>query len=181
MALGQHDGADRVVEVQVLAADQPRDVGRQRFGGQRAGRDNHRLAVGRVRQRQHFLAHDRDEGMLVDSLVIVSAKRSRSTARAAPAGTRLASAARMTSDPSRRISSLSKPDGVIELVAAEGVAADELGEPIRLVHRRRPHRPHLVQRHRHAADATCQAASNRPGRRRHHDAQLSTLNSELST
>ena len=42
-------------------------------------------------------------------------------------------------------------DGVIELVAAEGIAADELGEPIGLVDGRRPHRPHFVQRDRHAA------------------------------
>ena len=36
-------------------------------------------------------------------------------------------------------------DGVIELVAAEGVAADELGELVGLVDGRRPHRPHLVE------------------------------------
>ena len=81
----------------------------------------------------------------------VSANRSRSTASAAPAGTRLASAARMTSEPSRRISSFEQADGVIELVAAEGVAADELGEAVGLVDGGRPHRPHLVQRDRHAA------------------------------
>ena len=46
---------------------------------------------------------------------------------------------------------LEQADGVIELVAAEGVAADQLGEPIGLVHGRRTHRPHLVQRDAHAA------------------------------
>ena len=41
--------------------------------------------------------------------------RSRSTASAAPAGTRLASAARMTSEPSRRISSFSRPTALSSL------------------------------------------------------------------
>ena len=45
---------------------------------------------------------------------------------------------------------LEQADGVVELVAAEGVAADELREPIGLVDGRRAHGPHLVQRDRHA-------------------------------
>ncbi len=44
---------------------------------------------------------------------------------------------------------LEETDGVIEFVAAEGVAADELGETVGLVHRGRPHRPHLVEDDRH--------------------------------
>src|SRR5581483_5209934 len=40
---------------------------------------------------------------------------------------------------------------VIELVAAEGVAAHQLGEPVGLVDRSRPNRPHLVERDRNAA------------------------------
>ena len=35
-------------------------------------------------------------------------------------------------------------NSVIELVAAEGIAADELGKPIGLVDRGRPHRTHFV-------------------------------------
>src|SRR5256886_13344381 len=42
-------------------------------------------------------------------------------------------------------------DGVIQLVAAKRVAADELGEPIGLVYRGWSDRPHLVERHRHAS------------------------------
>src|SRR5262249_12692393 len=42
---------------------------------------------------------------------------------------------------------LQQPDRVIELVAAERVAADELCELVRLVHGSRPQRAHLVQRH----------------------------------
>ena len=40
--------------------------------------------------------------------------------------------------------------GVIELVAAERVAAHQLGEPIGFVDGRGTHRPHFVQRDRHA-------------------------------
>ena len=47
--------------------------------------------------------------------VIACEKRSRSTASAAPAGTRCASAARMTSEPSRRISSFSSPTALSSL------------------------------------------------------------------
>src|SRR5262245_23713201 len=47
--------------------------------------------------------------------VTVSANRSRSTANAAPAGTRLASAARITSESSRRISSFSRPTALSSL------------------------------------------------------------------
>ena len=54
-------------------------------------------------------------GWRASSPVTASAKRSRSTASAAPAGTRLASAARMTSEPSRRISSLSRPTALSSL------------------------------------------------------------------
>ncbi len=49
--------------------------------------------------------------------VMNSANCPRSTASAAPAGTRVASAARMTSDPSRRISSLSSPTALSSLSA----------------------------------------------------------------
>ena len=37
-----------------------------------------------------------------------------------------------------------QPDGVIDLVGAERIAADELGQSVGLMHGGRPHRPHLV-------------------------------------
>jgi hypothetical protein len=43
-----------------------------------------------------------------------------------------------------------KADRVVEFVAAEGVAADELGELVGLVNKRRSDRPHLVQDDPHA-------------------------------
>ena len=54
-------------------------------------------------------------GCAASVCVISAANRSRSTARAAPAGTRLISAARMTSDPSRRISSFNSPTALSSL------------------------------------------------------------------
>ena len=48
-------------------------------------------------------------GSRSSAAVIPCANRARSTARAPPAGTRVSSATRITSDPSRRISSLSSP------------------------------------------------------------------------
>ena len=43
--LGQHDRADRVVEIEVIAADEARDVARQRVGRERPRRDDHGLPV----------------------------------------------------------------------------------------------------------------------------------------
>ena len=90
-------------------------------------------------------------GWAASSPVTISANRSRSTASAAPAGTRLASAARITSDPRRRISSLSRPTALSSLSPRKELLQHQLGEPVGLVNRGRPRRPHLVQRHRHAA------------------------------
>ena len=45
---------------------------------------------------------------------------------------------------------LDQADGVVDLVGAERIAADELGEAVGLVHGRRAHRAHLVDRHVHA-------------------------------
>ena len=54
---------------------------------------------------------------------------------------------------------LQQADGVVELVAAKGIAADQLGEPVGLVDGGRRDGPHLVQHDRHAQDAACHAAS----------------------
>ena len=37
-----------------------------------------------------------------------------------------------------------QPDGVVDLVGAERIAADQLGQSVGLMHGGRPHRPHLV-------------------------------------
>ncbi len=54
-------------------------------------------------------------GCDVTAAVISSEKRFRSTARAAPAGTRTESATRITREPSRRISSLRRPTALSSL------------------------------------------------------------------
>ena len=64
-ALGEDDRADCVVEIEVIAADQPDQIGRQRVGGQRAGGDDYRLTVGRFGDRRDFVAHNRDERMVL--------------------------------------------------------------------------------------------------------------------
>ena len=46
---------------------------------------------------------------------------------------------------------LQQSDGVIELVDAKLVGADQLGEPVGLVNCGRSHRPHLVEGDTHAA------------------------------
>ena len=78
----------------------------QRRAGQRAGGDDRRM----VGQRVDPLAHDRDVRMRRRrARVTSSAKASRSTASADPAGTLCWSAQRMISEPSRRISWWSRP------------------------------------------------------------------------
>ena len=59
----------------------------------------------------------------------------------------------MTSEPSRRISSLSRPTALSSLSPRNELLQTSSARPIGLVHGRRPHRPHLVQRDRHAARA----------------------------
>src|SRR6185369_17979533 len=61
-ALGEHNRTDRVVEIQVLRANQKRDVGGQRLGGQWTGRDDDRLLPGGGRNRDHLLAKDANQG-----------------------------------------------------------------------------------------------------------------------
>jgi hypothetical protein len=54
----------------------------------------------------------------------------------------------MTSEPPHLL--LQETDGVIQLVAAKGVRADQLGAVPRLVHGRLPDRTHLVNDDRYA-------------------------------
>ena len=48
--VGQDDRADRIVEVQVIAANEPHDVGGQRLRRQRPGGHDHRIALGSTRE-----------------------------------------------------------------------------------------------------------------------------------
>jgi len=64
--------------------------------------------------------------MLVRAAVIVSANRSRSTASAAPAGTRLAQPRASRATPSRRISSLEEPTALSSLLFSEFITKTDL-------------------------------------------------------
>ena len=105
---------------------------------------------GSVGMRGDFLAHDGDQRMrrdrvgdrLREALAIDGQRRARRHA------VRVGRAHDQRAEPPHLL--LQEADGVIELVAAERVGADELGEPIGLVDRGRPHRPHLVEHHAHA-------------------------------
>ena len=149
--------------------DERRDARRQRRRRQRAGGDDHRAArrrgIGHV---GHFLAHHGDERVgRRPPRSPRSANRSRSTASAAPAGTRTASATRITSEPSRRISSLRRPTALSSLSLRKELLQTSSARLVGPVHRRRAHRPHLVDR-RPAGRARRPATRprTRPGRRR---------------
>ena len=71
-------------------------------------------------------------------------KTSRSTASAAPAGTLASSAQARSRLPSARNSALSRPWALHEFGGLEGIAADQLGQPVRLMRRGRDHRAHLA-------------------------------------
>ena len=65
--LGQDDRTDRIVEVEVVRADECRDVGREVIRGERSGRDNRRNAVGCGNARDLATDHG-DAAMTVDRL-----------------------------------------------------------------------------------------------------------------
>ena len=79
-----------------------------------------------------------------------SANRSRSTASAAPAGTRVVVCGPHDDRAQAAHLVLEDADRVIELVAAKGIAADQFREAIRLVNRGRTYRAHLVEHDWHA-------------------------------
>ena len=149
-ALRENDGADGVVEIEMRAADELREVGRERLRRQWSGGDDDRMARGGIRDSVDFFADDRDErmrGQLAgDDLGEPLAIDGESGARGNPAGFRGAHHER--AEPPHFF--FEEADGVIELVAAEGIAADQFGEAIGFVHGGRAHRPHLVERDRHA-------------------------------
>ena len=137
--------------VDETGADQPREIVRQRFGGERTRRDDYRVALGGRGNRGDFFAREGDKRMtgqhrrdrLREPLAVHGERRAgRDTAFFRGAHHERAQAAHLL---------LEKPHGVVEFVASKGVAADQLGEAIGLVHRRGARRPHLVERHRHAA------------------------------
>src|SRR6185503_18510876 len=145
--LGVDDGRDGVVEVEVLGAEQRLQRGGERWRSERAGGD-HR---GSGRHLRHLFAAHLDQRVRGQPLgdqrreaVAVDRQRAARRHRRGAGG----------GDHQRAEGlhlALEQAGRVLRLVAAQRVAADELGEGGGRVRRRRPYRPHLVQHHRHAA------------------------------
>ena len=114
----------------------------------------------RRRNRRDLFARQRDEGVLVNRL--------RHASREQLAVDRERSAGGHASDLGGMHDERVEPphlffqqtDGIVQLVSAEGIAADQLGETIRLVDFSRPDRPHFVDGDGNAPAAACQAASH---------------------
>src|SRR5258706_5144215 len=133
----------------MIAADETRDVSGKRLRSQRTRRDDHRSVRARLGNLAQFLTDDRDEGMIGerggDQLgETLTVHGERGTSRH-PAGFRDLHHERTETTHFF----LEKADGVIELVAAEGIAAHELGKAIRFVDCGWTDRPHLIERDGH--------------------------------
>ena len=148
--VGMDDGADRVEEIELLAADQRRELGGEIRRRQRTGRQDDRRARRRLGNPPHFLAPDLDQRFRLDG------RRNALREPLAVDGQRTASRhACLVADPhDQRIEPahlfLEQPHRVLQGGAAEGVAADQLRQPIGTVHRGRPNRTHFVERNRDA-------------------------------
>ncbi len=140
-----HNGRDGIVEMQMLLAGESSQGLGQGLGGQRPRGDHGGPLRVRVR---HFFPDDFDERLGFQGPGDVTPRNSpRSTARALPAGTRVAAAAAMIRESSRRISSLSSPTALSDPFGPEGIAAHQLPQQRRLVGRRKFHRLHLKKTH----------------------------------
>ena len=149
--VAMHDRRDRVEEGErVLAGERADGVG-ERGRGERAGRDDDAVPV-RPAAAPPPRARISISGCAASACVTAAEKPSRSTASAPPAGTWLASAARMTSEPSRRISSCSRPTALVSRSSERNeLEQTSSARPSVLCAVGAAHRPHLVQHHRHAA------------------------------
>jgi hypothetical protein len=130
--------------------DDARQVGGEGFRGEGPRGDDDGVALARSGNRGHFLAHDGQQRVLRErardrvgkTLAIHRERGARGYAA------RLGGAHHEGAEPPHLL--FQQADGVIELVAAERIAADELRQPIAPVNGSRPHRTHLVERGRHA-------------------------------
>jgi hypothetical protein len=148
IAVAMDDRRDRIEEGERVGAGRRADrLGERRR--QRAGGDDGRPEAGRASTRSRTSS---TLGWAASAAVTAAEKPSRSTARALPAGTRWASAARMISEPSARISAWSRPTALLlGIVGAEAVRADQFGKAVALVRRRRLARAaHFGEAHLHA-------------------------------
>ena len=141
---GLDDRRHRVVEVEILRAEEPAD---------RRGRARARSAA-RSRSRRSPPPGSRDTSSRTSSISgresrsppsRASAKTSRSIASASPAGTAAARAQRITSESSASISRFSRPTALRGIVGAKRVRADELRALVGLVRGGADRGTHLVE------------------------------------
>ncbi len=145
-----HDRRDRVEEGErVLVGELANGVGERRGGeGPVATMTLLQSAGGRPETSPRAISI---RGWSLSALVTAAEKPSRSTASAPPAGTWLASAARMISEPSRRISACSRPTALLAASSErnELEQTSSASPSVRCASVMRV-RPHLVQHHGHA-------------------------------
>src|SRR5262245_62994464 len=129
----------------MIAAHHGGNIGGKRIGRQWTGGNNHR-AVERLWNVRNFLAHERDARVRGDR--IRDAARELFAIDGECGTSRDARGVSGAHDDRTKTPHFlfQEPYGVIELVSTKGIAADELGELIRLVDRRRAHRAHLMER-----------------------------------
>ena len=162
--LAVDDGRDGVVEVEVRrcrGARASRSASAGEVSGPVATTTSPSRQVGRPPR-----AGARCRAWAASRSVMAAAKRSRSTARALPAGTACSRAAPMTSEPELFHLALEQARGVSRVVAAQRVRADQLGQAPVLCAPASPHRAHLVEHDRHAARARAGRRTRCPRARR---------------
>ena len=144
--VGDDDRRDRVVEVEVLGPEELADRAR-RAPATSAGPSRGRRALGRgisrTSSRTISISGQRRDRLRDGAGEDVAVHRERVARRQR----RRARATRMTSESSASISRFRSPTAFKRVVGPEGVGADELGEAVRLVRRRRDLRPHLEEPH----------------------------------
>ena len=146
------DGSDRIEEGQLILAADASDVLGEGRRGEGAGGDDGEAPDPSGWQRRDLLAPDGNQGLC---LQCVGHGRGKPIPvhRQCPAGRQLVPIAHgqdQRAQPPHLL--VQQAHGVAHgVVGAERVGADQLGQPVGPVRIGRPHRPHLVQHHRHAA------------------------------
>ena len=139
---GIDDRRDGVVEIQIVASRQLSDLRRERIGGERAARDDHRAAVGDV---DGFVAHKRDAGMGRKPLGDERGERFSVHGQGLPGrnGGGVGAGDDQRAEPAHL--GFEQAAGVRDVVGFERVRADDLGGVGASVRRGHLHRAHLDQ------------------------------------
>jgi len=146
-ALGVDDRRDGVIEVEVLAPQEPLEGGGHGGRGERAGREDGLAG----RDLGHLLPPDLDAGQALERRRDLAREALAVEGEGAPRRHRGAARRRDDERPELLHLALQEPGGVVGIVAAQRVAAHQLGEVARLVRRGRTDGPHLMEDDGHAA------------------------------